>query len=97
MKDDHLTLRLPRDLARALARCARERGVPKSQLAREAVASYLAPAGGTPGPSAQAVTAAALAARWPLLPRLTADEAAGLDEDVESARKALPDARPPWG
>lgn len=42
MKDDQLTLRLPRSLARALARRARERGIPKSQLVREALQTYLA-------------------------------------------------------
>jgi predicted transcriptional regulator len=42
--DSQITLRLPRDLARALARRAKERRVPKSQIVREAVAQYLAPA-----------------------------------------------------
>lgn len=42
MKDDQVTLRLPGELARALARRARERGVPKSQLVREAIQTYLA-------------------------------------------------------
>ncbi|MEK7668294.1 MAG: CopG family transcriptional regulator, partial [Gemmatimonadota bacterium] len=41
MKDSHLTLRLPADLARALARWARSRRVPKSQLVREAVTRLL--------------------------------------------------------
>lgn len=40
--DTQLTLRLPRDLARALSRRARELGVPKSQLVREALAQYVA-------------------------------------------------------
>lgn len=42
MVDDQLTFRIPRDLARALARRAKERGVPKSQLVREAIARYVA-------------------------------------------------------
>ena len=42
MQEDQLTLRLPRELSRALARWARERGVPKSQLVREALQAYLA-------------------------------------------------------
>ena len=96
MKDDHLTLRIPRDLARALDRWARERGVPKSQLAREAVARYL-----SPDPrsdlSARTVTAAQLAERWGHLPRLTPEEAAGLAVDLEAARRSLPDLRSPWG
>ena len=99
MKDDHLTLRLSRELARALARWARERGVPKSQLAREAVVSYLSPA----GPAAEAparpppVSASELAARWTRLPRLTSQEAADLAGDIAAARHALPAAHPPWG
>lgn len=44
--DDQITFRIPSDLARALARQARERGVPKSQLVREAVRSYLTASGG---------------------------------------------------
>jgi hypothetical protein len=40
--DDQLTLRIPRALARALTASARERGVPKSQLVREALREYLA-------------------------------------------------------
>jgi predicted DNA-binding protein len=44
MKEDQLTLRLPRDLARLLARRARERGLPKSQVVREAIQVYLASA-----------------------------------------------------
>lgn len=93
MKDSHLTLRLPRELARALARWARERGLPKSELAREAVALYLAP------PSADArhlVTAGELAARWPFFPRLRADEASGLGDDIAAARGRLPPPRTAW-
>jgi predicted transcriptional regulator len=97
MKDDHLTLRLPRELARALARWARARGVPKSQLAREAVARYLAPVEGAPAAPARLVTAAELGARWALLPRLTPEEATDLASDVEAARRSLPDVAAPWG
>jgi predicted DNA-binding protein len=39
---DQTSFRLPTPLARALARQARERGVPKSQLVREALELYLA-------------------------------------------------------
>ena len=45
---DQTSFRLPRDLLRALNRAARERGVPKSQLVREALQAYLI------GPSAPA-------------------------------------------
>jgi metal-responsive CopG/Arc/MetJ family transcriptional regulator len=40
--DSQITLRLPKDLARAIARRAKARGAPKSQLVREAVSKYLA-------------------------------------------------------
>lgn len=39
--DDQVTFRIPAELARALARQARERRVPKSQLVREALRGYL--------------------------------------------------------
>ena len=42
MKDEQITLRVPAALARALARRARERDVPKSQLVREALERYFA-------------------------------------------------------
>jgi hypothetical protein len=38
---DQTSFRLPTPLARALTRAARERGVPKSQLVREALERYL--------------------------------------------------------
>lgn len=40
--DSQITLRLSKELARALAKRAKARGVPKSQLVREAVQKYLA-------------------------------------------------------
>lgn len=40
--ESQLTLRLPRELARELARAAKSRGLKKSQVVREAVAEYLA-------------------------------------------------------
>jgi hypothetical protein len=94
MKDSHLTLRLPRDLARALSRWAREHGVPKSQVAREAVVLYLAP---TPSePDARRLTARELAARWPNFPRLTPEEASALADDIAAARGGLPPVRASW-
>ena len=47
---NQVTFRLPRDLASALARHARQRGVPKSQLVREAIEGYLASTGTEAGP-----------------------------------------------
>jgi hypothetical protein len=44
--DSQFTLRLPAPLARAVARLARQRGVLRSQVVREALEAYLdAPAG----------------------------------------------------
>ena len=87
MKTSHVTLRLPRELARALTRWARERGVAKSHVVREAVAAYL-----SAGPAAapRPVSAAALAERWSALPRLTPEEAATLADDIAAAREGLP-------
>jgi len=95
MKDSHLTLRLPADLARALARWARNRRLPKSQLVREAVAQYLAPST-APAERPPQVTARAFAERWAALPRLTPDEARDLEADLAAARAALPPVRTPW-
>jgi Ribbon-helix-helix protein, copG family len=95
MKDNHLTLRLPADLARALARWARDHEIPKSQAVREAVARYLtSPAG--PAEPPRRLTARALAARWASLPRLTREEAADLAADIAAGRDALPPVGVPW-
>jgi hypothetical protein len=95
MRDAHLTLRLPRELARTLARWARTRGVAKSAMVREVLAAYLAPAAAA-GPSRPGVTAGELAARWSALPRLTVPDAAALERDVAAGRDALPAPRAPW-
>ena len=49
---DQTSFRLPTPLARALARLARARGVPKSQLVREALERYLAESEPVPTSSA---------------------------------------------
>jgi hypothetical protein len=95
MKDSHLTLRLPTDLARVLARLARGRGLPKSQLVREAIAHFLAPSS-TAAEHLPAVTARTFAAQWAALPRLTPEEARDLEADIAAAREALPPVRTPW-
>ena len=95
MKDSHLTLRLPADLARALARWARSRRVPKSQLVREAVTRYLAPST-APAARPPQVTARTFAEHWAALPRLTPEEAGNLEADIAAARAALPPVRTPW-
>jgi predicted transcriptional regulator len=94
MKDAHLTLRLPAGLARLLARAAAARGVPKSQVARDAVARYLAAAGSIETPPGLA--ARELARRWHSLPHLEPDEAAGLADAIETSRTALPPPAPAW-
>jgi len=97
MKDDHLTLRLPKDLARALARWARDRGLPKSHVVREAVAYYVASGRGAFILPDRPVTAAELAARWATLPRLDPEEAGRFGADVAAARGRLPRVRSRWG
>ncbi len=93
MKESHLTLRLAADVARALARLARERGLSKSHLAREAVAHYLAPPATGVG---RRVTAGELAGRWALLPHLDPEEAGTLADEIAAARAELPPVRAPW-
>lgn len=94
MKDSHLTLRIPAELARALEGLAKRQGVPKSQVVRAAVARYFAPAP-TRGASAT-LTARELAARWPELPRLEPREAEALGADIEAGRRALPEPEDRW-
>jgi len=104
MQDEHLTLRLSRALARALARRARERGVPKSQVARDAVGRYLAASDATPSsspppapPQVHRLTAAELLARWESIPWLSATEAGELAVDLAAAREGLAPPGSPWG
>lgn len=93
MKSSHLTLRLPAELARALTRWARAHGVPKSQVAREAVTRYLLPVSAVPTP---VFTAGDLAGRWAVLPRLSPEEAEALGTDIELGRGALLPVRAAW-
>jgi predicted transcriptional regulator len=93
MKDDHLTLRLPRDLVRALARLARARRVSRSAVVREAVTHYLG-AGEVPTSATRpSITAAELADRWPRLPRLTPEDAADFAAEIAAVRRSLPSPR----
>lgn len=93
MKEAHLTLRLPADLARALARRARDAGVAKSHVVREAVTSYLSGLRAAPRPT---MTAAEFAERWRTIPRLTPGEASALADDITTARNELPPPPTPW-
>jgi predicted transcriptional regulator len=94
MKEAHLTLRLPAALASALARSAEQHGVPKSELAREAVARYLEPTGQQP--DERLVRAGEVAKRWALLPRLSAAEADDFAAELRRAREALPPPSAAW-
>jgi hypothetical protein len=94
MKDSHLTLRLPAALALALARWATAHGVPKSQVAREAVARYLVGSGGET--ATPALPARDLARCWAALPRLLPEEADSFAADIAAGRDALPPFVTPW-
>jgi hypothetical protein len=96
MKDDHITLRLPRALARAVARWASDRGIAKSQVVREAVARYLEPHSTLPAAPAVGGTAADLLTVWSRRPALSPEDARALADDVDEARR-LPAPRAPWG
>ncbi len=94
----HLTLRLSRDLARAVSRWARSHGVAKSQVVRDAVARYvgLAAPAAQPAELAAAITARAASVRWATLPHLSAEEAGGLAGGIAASRTSLPTVAPPW-
>jgi hypothetical protein len=94
MKDAHLTLRLPEDLARELGRAAEKRGVPKSMVVREAVAQYLglSPHGTPPRP----LSGRELALLWARMPHLTPEEAEAFEKDIELGRQFLLPPDDPW-
>ena len=94
MKDAHLTLRLPDELARALARLAREQGHAKSHVVREAVARYVTSRAAPP--AARIVRARDVAKAWSEMPRLTAAEATEYSKDLSRARKALAPPKSAW-
>ncbi|MFQ5702729.1 MAG: ribbon-helix-helix protein, CopG family [Gemmatimonadales bacterium] len=50
--EDQITLRVSRELYRALTRQARKQGVAKSRLVREAIETYLAATSGEEAPTA---------------------------------------------
>lgn len=94
MKDAHLTLRLPDALARELERAAEERGVPKSMVVREAVATYLVTPSARPLP--RLMPAAEFLQLWKSRPRLTPDEAAEFAKDIAAARAEVVPPEDPW-
>ncbi len=94
MKASHLTIRLSAALERALERLARRRGVPKSEVVREAVTTYVS---GKVDPSPlSVVTGAELARRWASLPHLRANEAASIAKDIDAGRAELPELAANW-
>ncbi|HEU4799365.1 MAG TPA: CopG family transcriptional regulator [Gemmatimonadales bacterium] len=97
MKDSHLTIRIPRELAQTLARMARVRGVSRSHLAREAVARYVGRApNDAPATPAKTISAKELGQLWSSLPRLNPDEADDLERDIAQARSAIGQPAEPW-
>lgn len=94
MKDSHLTLRLPEELARALEQAAAARGVAKSSIVREAVSHYLAEA--PLKPSRPGMTVDAFIRRWETLPKLSPAEAEAYASDIEVARAELMPLRDSW-
>ena len=95
MKQAHLTLRLPAALARLLDRRARERDLPRSQVVREAVSEYLAPASAPSGAMAS-VSGRDLAQVWPSLPHLGEADARRVGGEIETARHKLLPVDEPW-
>lgn len=98
MRDMHLTLRLSRDLARAVSRWAKAHGVAKSQVVREAVASYVGASAAASAPSEHetVLTGRVAASRWASLPHLTTDEAGGVAGGIAASRTSLRNVVPPW-
>ena len=97
MRDMHLTVRLSRDLARAVSRWAKAHGIGKSQVVRDAVAAYVGVASPTPAsPDQTALRAREAAARWASLPHLSPDEAGGLAGSIAASRTSQPRAASPW-
>lgn len=87
MKTDALTLRLSADLSRALRRLAKLKGVPKSQVVREAVAEYVSASSARS--VVEEISARAVALSWPRMPRLTPEEASAFATDIGDARESL--------
>ena len=92
MKDSHMNFRLPADLAEALEREAELRNLPKSLLAREAIARYLAGEVSFVDPASDSrppMLARDLAAAWGSLPHLDLAESEALAADIEVGRGEL--------
>ncbi len=95
-KDSHLTIRLPGPLSEALDAEAARRGVARSQVVREAVATYVAAPLSARRAIVPPITAAQLAERWHDLPHLSAHDAELFAVDVACAREDAPPRVPEW-
>jgi hypothetical protein len=94
MSDTPLSVRLTAELAESLDRRAAERGVGRSMVVLEAVASYLTSA---PAPNpVRLMPVAAFLAAWPMAPRLTPEEAVAYAADLYVDRETLPPLDDPW-
>lgn len=94
MSDTPLSVRLPADLAESLDRRAAERGVGRSMVVREAVATYLTSA---PAPDpVRLMPAAAFLAAWPTAPKLAEDDAASYAADLRADAESLGPLDDPW-
>ena len=78
MHDDQVTFRIPRELSRQLRQLSRERGVPSSQIVREALQAYL-------GGPMQEDPATIWSRLEPLIGSLTIDSAA-IERDALTAQ-----------
>jgi predicted transcriptional regulator len=94
MKDTHLTLRIPTDLADTLTIMADELGVTRSRVVREALEAYTVER--RDPTRALGVRADLLAARLTALPALSPAERSGFARDTRATREHLGPVRDPW-
>lgn len=93
MADTPLSVRLPSELTDALDRRAAERGVGRSMVVREAVATYLTAA---PTSTIRLMPVAAFLEIWPSAPKLSSEEAAAYAADLRADRESLGPVDDPW-
>jgi len=94
MTDTPFSVRLPSELTDALDRRAAERGVGRSMVVREAVATYLTAA--PPPPTVRLMPVAAFLEIWPSAPKLSPEEAASYAADLRADRESLGPLDDPW-
>ena len=94
MADTPLSVRLPSELTDALDRRAAERGVGRSMILREAVATYLTAA--PPSATVRLMPVAAFLEIWPSAPKLSPEEAASYAADLRADRASLGPVDDPW-